>query len=539
MAFTLKRAEAIVAALLTIEAIWLRYVAATAGGALWRDEANTVALVTLPSLSDVWKNLQFDSFPILWLFVVRGFSAVVGPMNDQAFRVLGFVVGLAIVGVLWFYARTFRQSYPVISLALFAISPSVIVWGDSVRGYGFGVVLILLTGALLWRFIQQPNALTFSAAAVFAVASVHTLYYNSVLLFAYCAAGVAVCVQTRAWKKAAMVVSIGALSALSIVPYASTIRQAKNWNGVVRIPHYPVSLFFEKIDDTMSSAGPWAFYLWLALFGISILAAVRLLWFHTRLDSSDDKRQTILFSLVSLIVGSVGIFLFLKTLSYPTEYWYYLTILALAAVCIDTILSIQTRAPSLRIARMVLVLSVGVGTFIPAMIAARTRLTNVDILASKLEAAVSVGDIVLVNPWQTGVSFNRYYRAGAPWMTVPPINFHRFHRYDLIKRATMADQVAVMRPVIDAMTKALQGGHRVFIVGNLQPTRAGERPAVLPPAPAANAPYPEGAYSEEWTHMAGDFLQQHARVISEIPVHAPARVNELEHLRLGVAEGWR
>lgn len=139
---TLKRAEATAAALLTIEAIWLRYLAATASGALWRDEANTVALITFPSLSDVWKNLQFDSFPMLWLLVLRGFSAAVGPMNDHAFRSLGFMIGLAMVGALWFYARTLRQSYPLISLALFAMSPSVIIWGDSLRGYGFGIVLI-------------------------------------------------------------------------------------------------------------------------------------------------------------------------------------------------------------------------------------------------------------------------------------------------------------------------------------------------------------------------------------------------------------
>jgi hypothetical protein len=51
--FTLKRAEATAAALLTIAAIWLRYVAATAGGALWRDEANTVELLRL-HVADGW-----------------------------------------------------------------------------------------------------------------------------------------------------------------------------------------------------------------------------------------------------------------------------------------------------------------------------------------------------------------------------------------------------------------------------------------------------------------------------------------------------
>ena len=39
-----RRLEAAVAAILTVAAVWLNYVAAVSGGALWRDEANTVGL---------------------------------------------------------------------------------------------------------------------------------------------------------------------------------------------------------------------------------------------------------------------------------------------------------------------------------------------------------------------------------------------------------------------------------------------------------------------------------------------------------------
>src|SRR5688572_5733327 len=139
-------------------------------------------------------------------------------MNDAAFRVLGFCVGMTIVGVLWLHARTFRHSFPLLSLALLAMSPSLIVWGDSMRAYGFGIVLILLTGLLLWRFVERPQGGRYAAAAIAAIASVHTLYYNSVLLLAFCGGAVAVCALKRAWKTAALVVLVGALAAVSIVP---------------------------------------------------------------------------------------------------------------------------------------------------------------------------------------------------------------------------------------------------------------------------------------------------------------------------------
>jgi hypothetical protein len=34
-------------------------------GPLWRDETNTFNLAHMPSLRDIWHNLQFDSFPLL------------------------------------------------------------------------------------------------------------------------------------------------------------------------------------------------------------------------------------------------------------------------------------------------------------------------------------------------------------------------------------------------------------------------------------------------------------------------------------------
>src|SRR5687768_14928693 len=166
--------------------------AVTSAGALWRDEAGTVGLATMPAIGDVWKYLQHEAPPILWPLLLREFITLVGPMNDPAFRLLGFCVGMGVVAALWLYAWTFRHSFPLLSLALLAMSPSLIVWGDSIRAYGFGILLILLVGVLLWRFLEKPGAWRFAAVAVAAIASVQTLFYNSVLLLAFCAGGVAV-----------------------------------------------------------------------------------------------------------------------------------------------------------------------------------------------------------------------------------------------------------------------------------------------------------------------------------------------------------
>ncbi|MEO7683760.1 MAG: hypothetical protein ABIU86_07450 [Gemmatimonadaceae bacterium] len=527
--------------LLTLAVVSLHVMTATSAGPLWRDEANTVRLATLPTLGEVWNNLQYDSFPLLWLLIVRGYSALVGQMNDPAFRVLGFCVGVSVVGVLWLNARTFRNSFPLLSLSLLAMSPSLIVWGDSMRAYGFGIALILLTGALLWRFVEKPIGRRFAAAAIAAIASVHTLYYNSVLLLAFCAGAVAVCALNRAWKRAGLVVLIGGLAAISILPYAGTIRNASTWNVLVQIYDYDLIWFVAKLQQTLRPAGPWVLDAWVVLFALTILAGVRAVRLPGQLGISQRQREAVLFALVTLVVGVLAIFVFLHRLSYETQPWYYLTLLALAGVCIDAVFGVVSQTPLLRIARLVVVLLLASATFLPAMAAVRQRMTNVDLVASRLHEIAQPGDLVLVNHWHFGVTFNRYYNGRAGWMTVPPIAFHRFHRYDLLKQQMMVpDQTSPARQVIAQATEALRAGHRVFIVGRLELPSAVQPLAPLPPAPLpGHQPWPTNAYLAQWSLMVGDFLKRHSTTLESVHVEVRGSVNAYENAQLFVASGWR
>src|SRR5438094_2001379 len=63
-------------------------------GPLWRDETNTFNLAHMPSLRDIWNNLQFESFPLLWPLVVRGCGMFGLADSDMGIRILGLGVGL-------------------------------------------------------------------------------------------------------------------------------------------------------------------------------------------------------------------------------------------------------------------------------------------------------------------------------------------------------------------------------------------------------------------------------------------------------------
>src|SRR5687768_14098004 len=159
---TLRKVEGFAGALLTATAIWLHYLVATSAGPLWRDEAHAVGLATLPTAKAVWADLQYDSFPILWVLILREYAWFVGPMNDSAFRAFGLSVGLGVVSALWFAAWRFGHRVPLLSLALLAMSPSLIVWGDSIRAYGFGVLLLLLSGTLIFELVENPHPRSFA-----------------------------------------------------------------------------------------------------------------------------------------------------------------------------------------------------------------------------------------------------------------------------------------------------------------------------------------------------------------------------------------
>lgn len=539
MARNVRVTEATAAGAITVFAVALHLIHARSAGPLWRDEANTIGLATLPSLSDVWANLQFDSFPFLWPLIVRFYAELFGQMNDHAFRVIGALTGIAIIGALWFNARVFRYGFPFVALSLFALSPSVIRWGDSMRAYGTGILAILITAPLLFRFVEAPSIRRFAIAGLAAVASVHLLYYNSVLLFAFACGAITICLLHRDWIKALLVVLIGVSAGISLLPYGAVISAAAEWNPLVQIPHYTFGWFMQKLQEALEPAGPWALWLWLEIIVVAVWAGVRGLMFSSR-RHSDADRDKVAFALASLAVGSVGSFLFLRKLSYVTQPWYYLTLLALVAVCLDIILGTLFRSQRARIV-------LGAGAVLVAVLTAASAAddlhlpnTNVTAVTHVLEKESVAEDVVVITPWHLGVSFSRYYAGRAPWMTIPGTNFHRFHRYDRIKTAMeQPDQTEPVRAAISTAGNTLASGGRVFVVG--QPTFPPATSVLrkLHPAPTPDGFWPEPAYQDQWSKMFGMYIRRHALMLVRIHPELSEGISGYEDMVVFRAEGWR
>jgi len=531
----IKKSEWAVAIALSIVAISLHALRMSHAGALWRDEAGAVHLAMMPTAGDILQNFQHVSFPILFPFALRAYTVIVGA-SDFDFRLLGMLVGMGIIGALWLNARLVGQGLPLISLMLLGFSPFFIQWGDSIRGYGLGSGLILLTFALLVRVIEQPNWPRTAAALLAALASVHFLFQNSVLLFSICTAAIAISLSRRRWRAASMVLGIGLVAALSMLPYIGPLTDARQWTIVVERSTTLPGLW-SRLSDTLASPLPVMTWVWHLLVVLAVAGVLGLIWKNRTSELEERPKEQLFVCVLTMVIAIGAYFVFLEIVSRFTYPWHYLPLIALVAVTLDCVVQFLAKTAWMRVARLTLVIIIAVSLLVPAWQKLQVRQTNVDLVIQELEKISSAEDFILVEPWFFGVSFNRYYRGAANWMTLPALADHRIHRYDLVKaKMESSDPID---DVLHNVAKTLQSGNRVWVVGSIYFPESEAAVPSLPPAPNSPWGWHEWPYLEAWSLQVNFFLLTHGMrsQFVRIPVDDP--VNEFENLQLMVVQGWR
>ena len=381
---------------------------------------------------------------------------------------------------------------------------------------------------------------------------------------------IAVAVRRRAWRTVGIVLGIGILAAASLLPYVPMMRRMREWTFMVS---YPADLawLWKRTCEVIGSPDPLGIWLWLGLFvvGLGVVAsfAVSQLWrgfARRRIIEENAERASsspvplnpdqphslpdaVLFAAVALTVGVVGYAAFLRMLHYYTQPWYYITLVAFAACALDVVfgawpIAARHRALPLllRSGRLAAALALLCFTGLPDWEEMSVRHTNVDLLAARLRPLATNGDVILVPRWECAIPLSRYYRGPAEIISLPPIDDHRFHRYDLVLRQMMTADP--LHPVLARLEEVLRSGHRVFLAGTLAFPDADHPLPSLPPAYRdAGGSWHGGAYNSVWQLQAGQLLRAHATRGGhiEVPIPGKARVQEFENLELGVAEGWR
>ena len=528
--------EWIGAGVLSVAALILHFRTFLNAGPLWRDEISSLKLATMPTLRSAWATLVFDPAPAGFFGLLRFWTKLGFGNTDLQLRILGFLIGCAGLLAIWFCARKTNRDAPLWPLALFALNPIAIQYGDSLRGYGLGVFFVLIAFAGIYRITMGGGRNSIVLAALGSIGAVQSVFTNAILVFALCAAASAVLARTGAWRRVAIVTAVGVCAAITLLPYLPIFRQTREWSMLVATsPDYlPLLSIYAHTLGEIHFIGTWVTAICaLVVVVLGVFAFLRRRPFANNSELSDQ----LVFSAIALIIASLGTLAFFWNVGWPTSVWYYLPLAALTAMCIHlaagSISLTSVRVQSLfRSVPVVLALALFPLTFARSAM----RITNADFMANTVARAATADDLIVVNPYFYAVSFQRYYTGHAPWVTIPAIADCTLHRWDLLKSAITTSRPE--REALDRMEQTLRAGHKVFLIGSF-PRTNGRAPELLPPAPTSRYGWMLGAYISSWSLETSYLLETHVTSGGLLFADDKKAINELERLQTLVVSGWR
>ncbi len=345
-------AELTTGVLLTLALVTLHLAVLRHAGALWRDEVHTVNLASMP-LAEMWTaTLTNESFPVLWPLTLRTWMGMGWGETDWGLRVLGLVVGLGLISTLWWIAYRFNYRVPLISLVLIGASPTIFRYGDSLRAWGLGCILLLLMLVAIYRVVEQNTLKRHLIAGVLAILTAQCLYYNCVLLFAVSCSAAVVFLRRFELKRTIALGAIGLVAAVSITPYLLDIPTRSIG---LRSSQSTISLrmITDRFAEAVNLSGDFMFPVWLGLLGVSLAFCV---YRYFRFQCTEQRDRALFFGL-TIVTAAACYVGFLLRLSMLTQRWYYAALIAILAVTMEAAihLGVQNKI-GLRLTRLGLVL---------------------------------------------------------------------------------------------------------------------------------------------------------------------------------------
>jgi hypothetical protein len=515
-------------------------------GPLWRDETNTFNMAQSPSLKAMWDNLPFDSFPPLYILLLRawGFLGMAG--TDAGIRVLGLFIGLLFVGSLWIFGKFVTRGAPTLSLGLLFSVPAVIFVVTSNRAYGLAMCLLVFTFVTVWRLLEHPSKPRILVAALVCFLFAHCLYYSVVFLGAILFGGVVVAFRRKEWRALFALSAIGCASAATIAIYLPIVRRGSTFVPMFQVPMFGWEFLWSRLNGAIAMVSsaqlpvPSAFevWIWIAVFVLALAVGCRGQFkrssFPAGLPSSSPSQMDpghradlALLAVIALVCGTAGHLAFLMSLHYPTQSWYYVGLFTLWAISVEAVLgSVWAGWRPWGATRVVFLGVIAALCWRGVWEEAHTRRSNMDLVGAALSKEAAPGDLILVFTSWEGITFERYFHGPTPWETVPPLASHKTHRLDLMWDTL--SRTNTMEPVLAQVAKTLREGAAVWVVGHVGV--GGPARAVAPPPPPSAwgtkswlAPYFAG-----WGDQLAASLASTAAKTQTLELTEPGPVNLLE-----------
>jgi len=516
-------------------------------GALWRDELHSVVIARSPNWLKMFHSLAVDSFPGLWVSVLRLWIDAGMGAADWWTRLLGPVISVAMVAALWLNTRWTRTSPPVLALAFAAFNPAIFYFGSSLRAYGLAVILVVLLFGAVWRVAEEPRASWTAAAVLLAILCANANYQDSYLIFAICSAGAVVCLTRGQWRRAVLILAIGLAGALSLLPYVPVIREYAEGGSIRQAPIHPADIwtqFSEAFDAARILGRPSQGFL---RFGGTLLPALLLLFaallvltiYLARRKRADPVFRAALYGALVIAIAGAALYRFVLFSGLPTFPWHFIPFIGLAAVALDFALDrfVSGKKP-LRRARLAAMAAVLLGCAIPLWDLAHLRRTNIDLAAADVADVAAQRDFVLVSPFWYCYPFKYYYKGPAPWSILPVVPDDQIDlEYNAIK--PLMTKRDPLQPAFARIEQTLKNGGRLWIVGRMPGPAPGVLPPTVAPAPDPVHGWDNVWYMQVWAMQTNYFVKKHATRFIVVSEERGRPVSSLERAEIAMAEGWK
>jgi hypothetical protein len=434
-----------------------------------------------------------------------------------------------------------------LSIALLSCLPALVFIVGADRAYGLAGCLLVLSFGAIWRLVESPTRSRIISAGVICLLFVQCVYSDIIFLGAMLVAGALVGLRQHRWEIFWAMAAIGFIGAASLFIYLPIIHRDSEYLALVRSPTFNATNIWDGLRDALgapSSASPNSAngpqtWIWMGLLLAAIIVAVLLQRTGARRPAEPedhnrgnrDPSDLALFCVTSMALGIIAYTGFLLRLRFSMESWYYVEILILCAISLDGILTARWPALRpwglLRITFLAVMITLNAG---PAWAEAHTRRSNLDLAAAFLSENASPNDLIVVQDAWEGITFNRYYRGQAQWLSVPPLDSHEVHRNDLVM--AKMNQADTMTPVLQSITSTLATGHNVWLLGSIPFERPKDAPpgAAPPPPPPSEMPsgWWYGAYLYWWNQQAIALLRDHAQLGKSEAFSVPGPINHFE-----------
>lgn len=430
-------------------------------GPLWRDEAQFLHIVDLPSIGRMLEFLRLhESHPPLFYLMMRGWrGATDGSM--AAAQALPLVLSVALVPAVYAVgARAFSRPIGLLAAFLTAVSPALIFTSVQLRPYALVSLLMLGSCYALWRALSDGQKHAWAWYAALAVAMLLTHHFGWLVLAAQATVVVACTILPNARPNRAALVRVAIawlVIACAYLPMLSTFRYQMEHAGYPPTQSqsvvYPVRHLLAIAFDL-----PWEVG---SLVLLTVIAAplVTVCVARSRLDERAESRRALaLLGLVAPVAVGGGLLAGLRSqLLLPQT---LMTLLPFAMLLLAFIL---VRSASRGGAQGVILVQGVIGALMLGWLIAGGRVkSNARDVAAQVGAQARQPDLLVIAPGAMASSFNFYYRGPQQQIAFPEIGLVREFRFD--DAFDRVGSLQAYREVEDTIRAAWHRNARVWFI---------------------------------------------------------------------------